>query len=106
MDEVREFQYRAPRFQVDFRFLLRTEIGSRVLHARCFEISEGGLAGWVSESLLLHTKVTLLLTLTGQQTPIAIPAVVTRSAGTEHAFSFIFPTTKERDHLHQYFLSM
>ena len=65
MENIREFEYRAPRFPADFHFLLQTELQPRVLYAHCFEISECGLVARLSEALEVDTRATLILTLPG-----------------------------------------
>jgi hypothetical protein len=111
VEDIREFEYRVPRFQVDFHFLLRTDNGqgepdSNPIHARCHEISEGGLAAWVAEPLDVNSRVILLLSFPGESTPVSVAATVTRRSGSDHAFSFVLPSMKERDHLRQYLLPM
>ncbi len=107
MENIREFEYRAPRFEADFHFLLQTTCGmeTRVLYARCYEISECGLVARLSGPLDVDTKVTLILTLPGDRTTLPIAAIVTRRQGSDHAFSFVFSANKDRDHLRQYFLA-
>lgn len=111
MEDVREFEYRVPRFQVDFHFLLRTDTGhsvadSDLIHARCHEISECGLAAWVAEPLDVNSRVLLLLSFPGESTPVSVAATVTRRSGSDHAFSFALASMKERDHLRQHLLPM
>jgi hypothetical protein len=105
VENIRDFEYRAPRFETDFHFLLQTEFESRVLHGRCHEISECGLVARLAEALDVNTKVTLILTLPGDRTTLPIAAVVTRRRGTDHAFAFNFSANRDRDHLRQYFLT-
>lgn len=105
MENIRDFEYRAPRFETDFHFLLQTELEPRVLYARCYEISECGLVARLSEALHVNTKATLILTLPGDWTTMPIAAIVTRRRGSDHAFAFIFSSTKDREHLRQYLLS-
>src|ERR1700690_3366822 len=105
MENIRDFEYRAPRFETDFHFLLQTELDPRVLYARCYEISECGLVARLSESLPVDTKATLILTLPGARTTMPIPAIVTRRCGSDHAFAFVFSSTTHREHLQQYLLS-
>lgn len=104
MENVREFRYRAPRFQTDFHFLLLTDLGQLVLYGRCFEISEYGLVAWVSEPLNVDTKATLILTLPGDSSEMMIAAIVSRRHGSDHAFTFISSSAYDRAHLHQYLL--
>ncbi|MGB9488872.1 MAG: PilZ domain-containing protein [Terriglobales bacterium] len=111
VEEIREFEYRVPRFQVDFHFVLQTELGpgvtgQGVINARCHEISEGGLAAWVAEPLDVNSKVILLLSFPCESAPVPVAAVVTRRHGSDHAFSFVLPSMKERDHLRQHLLPM
>jgi hypothetical protein len=107
VENIREFEYRAPRFETDFHFLLQTNCGMevRVLYGRCCEISECGLVARLSQPLEVDTKATLILTLPGAQTTLPIAAIVTRRHGSDHAFSFVFSANKDRDHLRQYFLA-
>jgi hypothetical protein len=102
--EIREFEYRAPRFQTDFHFVLQTEFCT-VLYGHCCEISECGLVASVSEPLEVNTKVKLILTLPGDRTTMPIAAVVTRRHGHDHAFAFLFSAPNGREHLRQYFLT-
>ena len=104
MSNIREFQYRAPRFDTDFHFLLLTDLGQLVLHGRCLEISKQGLVAWVSEPLEVGTKATLILTLPGGSSEMMIAAVVTRRHGPDHAFTFVSIPAPDRPHLHQYLL--
>lgn len=104
MENIREFQYRAPRFQTDFHFVLLTGLGQTVLFGRCHEISEQGLVGWLSEPLDVETKATLIFTLPGDSSEITLSGVVTRRYGSDHAFTFVSASPHERAHLHQYLL--
>lgn len=127
MEEIREFEYRVPRFPADFHFLLRTEphdldvanpestrhggtnpsaSSAAVIHARCHEISESGLAAWVAEPLDVNSRVVLLISFPGTQAPVPIAAIVTRRHGSDHVFSFVLPSTKDREHLRQHLLPM
>jgi hypothetical protein len=105
VENIREFEYRAPRFPADFHFLLQTELQPRVLYAHCFEISECGLVARLSEALEVDTRATLILTLPGDRTTMPVAAIVTRRRGFDHAFSFLFPAGNGREHLRQYFLT-
>ena len=105
MENIREFQYRAPRFQTDFHFLLLTDFGQLVLYGRCYEISEYGLVAWISEPLNVDTKATLILTLPGDSSEMMIGAIVSRRHGSDHAFTFISTSPHDRAHLSQYLFS-
>ena len=104
MENVREFQYRAPRFQTDFHFVLLTGLGQTVLYGHCHEISEQGLVAWLSERLPVDSKATLIFTLPGESSEITLTGVVTRRHGSDHAFTFVSPSPNDRAHLHQYLL--
>jgi len=104
VENVREFQYRAPRFQTDFHFVLLTALGQNVLFGHCHEISEQGLVCWLSAQLEVDAKATLIFTLPGDSSEITITAVVTRRHGSDHAFTFVSPSPHERAHLRQYLL--
>ena len=104
MNNVRDFQYRAPRFDTDFRFLLLTDLGQCVIYGRCNEISEYGMAASLSEPLEVNTTVTLILTLPGEATEMTIKAAVSRRHGYDHALTFISPSAAEFVHLRQYLL--
>lgn len=106
MEEIRDFEYRVPRFPTDFHFLLQTEVAPGVIHARCYEISEYGLAAWVSEALTIHTRVVLILGLAGDAETTMLPAIVTRRQGSDHVFAFLFPSTNELDHMRKFLLPM
>ncbi len=105
MENIRDFEYRAPRFETDFHFFLQTELDPRVLYARCYEISECGLVARLSEVLQVNTRATLILTLPGDLITMPIAATVTRRHGPDHAFAFIFSLARDREHLQQYLLS-
>ena len=104
MENIREFQYRTPRFQTDFHFVLLTGLGQSVLFGRCHEISEHGLVGWLSEPLEVDAKATLIFTLPGDSSEITLTGVVTRRHGPDHAFTFVSASPHERTHLRQYLL--
>jgi hypothetical protein len=102
VDNIRDFQYRAPRFEADFRFLLLTDHGQLVIYGRCYEISEYGMAAALSEPLEVDTTATLVLTLPGEATEIMIQAVISRRRGCDHALTFISPSHNDRMHLCRY----
>jgi len=104
VESIRDFQYRAPRFQIDFHFLVQADDG-QFRYGRCYEISDQGLVAWLSEPLNVDTKAALIFTLPGEATQIMVAATVTRRFGFDHAFAFIPSSTHDRTHLHQYLLA-
>ena len=104
MENIRDFQYRAPRFQIDFHFLVQADDG-QFRYGRCYEISDQGLVAWLSEPLNLDTKATLIFTLPGESVEIMVAATVIRRFGFDHAFAFFPSLPHNRVHLHQYLLA-
>jgi hypothetical protein len=104
VQNIRDFQYRAPRFQIDFHFLAQSDDG-QFRYGRCYEISDQGLVAWVSEPLNVDTKATLIFTLPGESTEIMVAVIVSRRFGFDHAFAFIPASPHSRSHLHQYLLA-
>ena len=101
MENIREFQYRAPRFQVDFQFLVLVGI-DQFRYGRCYELSEHGLVAWLSEPLDVESKATLLFTLPGESSQMVIGATVCRRFGFDHAFTFVASSPNDRAHLCEY----
>ncbi|MBZ5653743.1 MAG: PilZ domain-containing protein [Acidobacteriia bacterium] len=100
---VQEFGYRKPRFRADFHLLLQTEApNSRVVDARCTDISEDGLAARVTEPLSLGSHVAFILTLPGSSTPVRIAATVNNQQQETYGFTFVFSTQEERNLIHAY----
>jgi len=100
---VREFGYRQPRFRTDFHFLLQTE-GPRpqVLSARCTDLSEEGLAAFVSAELDVGTAVTFILTLPEGATSIRLNATVNYRVDLCHGFRFMLSSDREREFVQRY----
>ncbi len=100
---IREFGYRKPRFRADFHFLLQTEgQGSQLLSARCTDISEEGLAAFVSAELDVGTAVTFILTLPEGPTSIRLRAIVNYHIEQCHGFKFVFSSDREREFVYRY----
>ena len=100
---IREFGYRKPRFRADFHFLLQTAgQGSQLLGARCTDISEEGLAAFVSAELDVGTAVTFILTLPESASSIRLRAVVNYRVQQCHGFTFVFSSDREREFIDRY----
>lgn len=100
---VQEFGYRKPRFRADFHILLQTEApDSRLLDARCTDISEDGLAARVTEPLTLGSHVAFILTLPGSSIPVRIAAIVNNQQQETYGFTFVFSSQAERSLIHGY----
>ena len=107
MSGIHEFGYRTPRFRADFHFLLQTEgPESRVLDARCIDISEEGLAAQIAEHLSVGTRVVLILTLPGHSTTLRIIARVSNRTDEDHGFAFVFASKHEREDVQRYISSL
>ena len=101
--EVHEFGYRKPRFRTDFHLLLQTEApDSRLLDARCIDISEGGLAARITGTLSLGSHVAFILTLPGSTTPVRIAATVNNQQQETYGFTFAFSSQEERNVIQRY----
>jgi len=106
-NQIREFGYRKPRFRTDFHFLLQTEgQGSQLLSARCTDLSEEGLAAFVSAQLDVGTAVTFILTLPETATAIRLKAVVSYRVAECHGFKFVFSSDREREFVHRYLAAL
>src|SRR5581483_9719934 len=104
---VTKFGYRVPRFPADFRLLVQTtEPESKLLDARCRDISEDGLAAHIAESLSVGTRVVLVLTLPGKTTSLRVAATVSHQDHGEHGFAFNFSSQNQREHVQKYVISL
>ncbi len=101
MENIRDFHYRAPRFQIDFPFLVHAE-SDQFICGRCYEISEQGLIAWLPEPLRVNATATLIFTLPGDPAEMTIAATVSRRFGFDHAFTFVSSSANDRARLHQY----
>lgn len=107
MSEIHDFGYRAPRFHVDFHFLM--QIGGnepRLLNARCRDISEDGLAAQLPEPLEVGTGVTLILTLPGSARTVRIAGRITNRQAEDHGCVFLFGSLGERAFVREYLASL
>lgn len=107
MSEIHDFGYRAPRYRADFYFLLQTDgPEARLLHARCRDISEDGLAAQIVEKLDVGTRVTLILTLPGNPNSIRIAAQISNRQDEDHGCVFLFRSLNERQILRDYLATL
>ncbi len=102
-NSVYDFGYRMPRFRTDFHLLLQTgDRLSTLLHGRCTDISEEGLAAEFRTSLEVGSIVTLILTLPGSSTTMKIAARVINCQREFHGFAFVFSSQTERSYIQAY----
>ena len=100
---VKEFGYRKPRFRADFRLLMQIEgPGSRLLDARCRDMSEDGLAAQIADRLSVGTHVNFIFTLPAPPTSLRIAAKVSNCNEKSHGFTFIYSSQQERDFIQEY----
>jgi hypothetical protein len=102
---VKEFGYRKPRFHADFRLLMQIEgPQSRLLDARCRDMSEDGLAAQLADQLSVGTRVNFIFTLPSPATSLRIAAKVSNRNEQTHGFTFIYSSQQERDFIHEFLL--
>lgn len=99
-EQIHNYGYRTPRFEVDFRLLVQTDDRlPRLLDARCINLSEDGLAVETSEPLELDANVTLILSLPGLSNSIRIAAKVSNFHQQGYGFAFIYSSPSERKYI-------
>jgi hypothetical protein len=104
---IQQFGYRKPRFRVEFHFLVQVEgRGSKLLDARCIDLSEDGLSAQISDCLEVGTHVTFILTLPGATTSARLAALVNYRQAECHGFTFVFSSQEERDFVHRYLATL
>jgi Tfp pilus assembly protein PilZ len=102
-EQIYDYGYRTPRFNVDFRLLLQTDDRlPRLLDVRCLNLSEDGVAVETGELLEIGAKVTLILTLPGNPTSRRIAAKVTNRHPDGYGLAFIFASQNERSYICDY----
>jgi PilZ domain len=82
--------------------LLRLVLNGTLLSARCTDISEEGLAAFVSAELDVGTAVTFILTLPEGPTSIRLRAIVNYRIEQCHGFKFVFSSDREREFVYRY----
>jgi hypothetical protein len=102
-DKIHTYGYRAPRYCVDFHFLLQLlDPRPTIFEARCTELSENGLAAEVNASLAAGTHVTMTLTLPDSQRSVRIDASLTNLLRGSYGFAFTSPSADTQRHLRNY----
>ena len=100
---IREFGYRRPRVCANFHLWLQTGgAETRVMDARCRDLSEDGLAAEMSEPLAVGTCVTFVFTLPNTTDSFYLKAIVKSQNDLVHGFNFIYSSQTERDFVHEY----
>ena len=103
LTEIYNYGYRTPRFPADFSFLLQTDDRlPKLLEAHCSDISEEGLAAETDALLEVGTRVTLILTLSGNVNSIRIAGKVINRREGGYGFAFVFSSQNERNYICDY----
>lgn len=94
---MHKFEYRAPRFRVDFPVRLSSD--DATLTGRCLEISIDGMLAEFPEPLALDSSATVILPCNDQL--VRIPAKVVHAGLDFCGLSFSLSTERERRSLEQ-----
>lgn len=102
-DKIYDYGYRTARYSADFHLLLQTdERLPRLLDARCFNLSEDGLALQIAEPMEIGARVMLIMTLPGNSTSMRIAAMVSSRNQDGYGFAFVFSSQNERQYICDY----
>ena len=105
-DEVRAFDFRAPRFRVSFHFFVEVTALRNRCDAVCADIGGDGLAADLAQSLEPGTQVTLWLLFPGESVPARITATVGYRRGKRHGFNFQYSAPAERAAIESFIRSL
>jgi len=94
---MRKFDYRAPRFAVDFP--VRLAFDGSIQHGRCTEISTEGMRLEVREPLAPDACGIVYLSF--QDTTIELPVRVAHSGSFFEGVQFVYATEEQRDEVNR-----
>src|SRR5579875_3696488 len=94
---MHKFEYRAPRFRVDFPVRLRSDDG--MIAGRCLEISIDGMLAEFAEPVVLNSVADVSIPCQDQL--VRIPAKIVSTRPEFCALTFCFSTERERRNLEQ-----